>query len=72
MSSESGWSVVSCPRLVTRELGVPVLGSVSQIWTGQSRMRRHTEVLAFSFGGLMLLILYGGYMTYQLFQGGVV
>jgi polysaccharide chain length determinant protein (PEP-CTERM system associated) len=58
------------PRLITRELGVPVLGSVSLIWTGHSQMKRRAEIMGFSVGGLMLIVLYGGYMAYQLLSGG--
>ena len=58
------------PKLMTRELGVPVFGSVSLIWTGRSQMKRRAEVMVFAFGGVMLIVIYGGYMAYQLFSGG--
>lgn len=56
-------------RVVTRELGLPVLGSVSRVWTGKARVKRRMEVLAFGVGGLALLSVYGAYMAYQLLSG---
>ena len=58
------------PKIITRTLGVPVFGSVSLIWTGHSQMRRRAEVMVFAFGGVLLVVIYGGYMAYQMFSGG--
>jgi len=55
-------------RTVTRELGVPVFGSVSRIWNGHARLKRRAEVLAFGAMGLLLVALFGVYMTYLLFM----
>lgn len=57
-------------RPVTRELGLPVLGSVSRVWTGKARLKRRMEVITFGIGGLLLVSVYGAYMTYQLLFGG--
>lgn len=57
-------------RTVNRELGLPVLGSVSRVWSGKERLKRRMEVLAFGVGGLMLMSVYGAYMAYQLLSGG--
>lgn len=57
-------------RIITRDLGVPVFGSVSRIWTGHMRLKRRIDVLTFSLGGLALLGLYGGYMAYQIIIRG--
>ncbi|HHJ18567.1 MAG TPA: chain length-determining protein [Gammaproteobacteria bacterium] len=54
-------------RTVTRELGVPVFGSVSRVWSRQARLKRRAEVVAFGATGLLLLALFGGYMAYLLF-----
>jgi polysaccharide chain length determinant protein (PEP-CTERM system associated) len=59
-------------RTVTRELGVPVFGSVSRVWTGHTRLKRRAEVLAFGAGGLVLMGLYGAYMTYLIMSDKVV
>lgn len=59
-------------RSVTRELGLPVLGSVSRVWNGKERLKRRMEVIAFGVGGLMLMSVYGAYMAYQLLSGGAV
>jgi len=57
-------------HLVTRELGVPVFGSVSLVWTGHSRLKRRVEIMAFGLGGLVLVVIYGGYLSYLLLSGG--
>jgi len=54
---------------LTRELGVPLLGSVSLVWTGYTRLKHRAEVVAFGLGGLVLIIIYGGYMSYLLLVG---
>jgi polysaccharide chain length determinant protein (PEP-CTERM system associated) len=59
-------------RNVTRELGLPVFGSVSRVWTGNTKMKRRAEVLAFGAGGLVLLMLYGGYMSYLIMANKLV
>lgn len=51
-------------RGVTQALGYPVFGSVSRIWTGNARVKRKAEVMAFGAGALVLLMFYGGYMAY--------
>ncbi len=53
-------------RTVTRELGVPVFGSVSRVWSGHARLKRRAEVLAFGAMGVLLIALYGAYMAYLL------
>ncbi|HEB55850.1 MAG TPA: chain length-determining protein [Gammaproteobacteria bacterium] len=53
-------------RTITRELGVPVFGSVARVWNGHARLKRRAEVLAFGTMGLMLLVLYGAYLAYLL------
>ena len=55
-------------RTVTRELGVPVFGSVSRIWSGHARLKRRAEIVAFGAMGLLLLALFGVYMLYLLFM----
>ena len=57
-------------RAVTRELDLPVLGSVSRVWNGKEQLKRRMEVLAFGVGGLALMSVYGAYMAYQLLSGG--
>lgn len=57
-------------RMVTHELSLPVLGSVSRVWTGKARIKRRMEVAAFGAGGLMLITVFGAYMAYQLLSGG--
>ena len=57
-------------RAVSRELDLPVLGSVSRVWNGKERLKRRMEVLAFGVGGLALFSVYGAYMAYQLLSGG--
>lgn len=53
-------------RTVGHELGVPVFGSVSRIWTGHARLKRRAELLAFGATGLLLVAIYGVYMAYLL------
>jgi len=53
-------------RTVTRELGVPVFGSVSRVWSRHTRLKRRAEVLAFGAMGLLLVVLFGVYLTYLL------
>jgi len=55
-------------RTVTRELGVPVFGSVSRIWSGHARLKRRAEILAFGTTGLLLVALFGVYLAYLLFM----
>ena len=55
---------------VTRELGVPMFGSVSLVWTGHSRMKHRAEVMVFVLVGLILIVMYGGYLSYFLLSGG--
>ncbi len=57
-------------RTITRELGLPVLGSVSRVWSGKAQLKRRMEAIAFGVGGLMLVSVYGAYMAYQLLSGG--
>lgn len=59
-------------RVITRELGVPVFGAVSMVWTGRSRVRRRMEIATFGLGGLMLVALYGAYVAYLTYSGGAV
>lgn len=54
-------------RAVSRELGVPVFGSVSRVWSRQARLKRRAEVVAFGAMGLLLLALFGAYQAYLLF-----
>jgi polysaccharide chain length determinant protein (PEP-CTERM system associated) len=58
------------PRLITQDLGVPVFGSVSRVWTGTMRLKRRMDVLTFALGGAGLIGLYGTYMAYQIFIRG--
>ncbi len=53
-------------RTVSRELGVPVFGSVSRVWSRQARLKRRAEVFGFGSMGLILVGLYGIYMAYLL------
>ncbi len=53
-------------RNVTRELGLPVFGSVSRIWTGHARLKRRAEVMVFGTMGIILIALYGLYLAYLL------
>ncbi len=55
-------------RTVTRELGVPVFGSVSRIWSGHARLKRRAEVMAFGAMGLLLVGLFGVYLAYLHFM----
>ncbi|HEB67299.1 MAG TPA: chain length-determining protein [Gammaproteobacteria bacterium] len=53
-------------RQVLEELGIPVFGIVSRIWTGRARLKRRAEVMAFGLAGLLLVGFYGIYMAYTL------
>ncbi len=53
-------------RTVTKELGVPVFGSVSRVWSRHARLKRRAEVAAFGTMGLFLVALFGVYLAYLL------
>ncbi|HED39468.1 MAG TPA: chain length-determining protein [Chromatiales bacterium] len=57
-------------RLITKELGVPVFGTVSRVWNGHAKLKRRAEIMGFGAGGLMLISLYAVYMAYLLLSGG--
>ena len=59
-------------RVIARELGVPMLGVVSMVWTGRSHIKRRMEIATFGLGGLMLVALYGAYVAYLMYSGGAV
>lgn len=58
------------PRMIIQDLGIPVFGTVSRVWTGHMRMKRRMDVLTFTLGGAGLIVLYGAYMAYQIFIRG--
>ncbi|NIR32688.1 MAG: chain length-determining protein [Gammaproteobacteria bacterium] len=58
------------PTIYTRReladlTGLPVLGSVSRVWTAKLRMRRRVEVTTFGFGCLALLALFAVVVVLQ-------
>ncbi len=45
-------------RTLTEALGLPVLGPITRAWAGQARLRERTQLVAFSCGGALLVVLF--------------
>ncbi|RJG01881.1 XrtA system polysaccharide chain length determinant [Noviherbaspirillum sedimenti] len=50
------------------ETGLPILGTVSMIWTNQEQRRRKKRLVAFGLSFMGLLALYGGLMSFMLLR----